>query len=52
MLEEFKDRVERMTLEPGQGGAFELFKDGDQIYSKLDTGEFPDEDEMIEKLKD
>jgi selenoprotein W-related protein len=30
-------------LIPASGGAFELKVNGDLIYSKLDTGKFPDE---------
>lgn len=51
ILEEFKDRVEEFTLVPAGGGKFELFKDGQEIYSKKETGEFPDEREMVEALK-
>lgn len=28
---------------PGTGGCFEIQVDGNLIYSKLQTGEFPDE---------
>lgn len=51
MLTEFKQQIDEFVLEPGSGGAFELFVDGEQIYSKLDTGEFPDEDAMIEAIR-
>lgn len=39
-----------MTLIPSEGGRFELSVDGQQIYSKLQTGRFPDEDEMVEEI--
>jgi len=29
-------------LRPGDGGRFEVFVNDTQIYSKLDTGEFPE----------
>lgn len=32
---------------PSKGGCFELTVGGKPLYSKLRTGEFPDEDEMI-----
>jgi selenoprotein W-related protein len=36
-----------MELIPTSGGAFEVTLDGEKIYSKLDTGIFPDTEEMI-----
>jgi selenoprotein W-related protein len=37
-------------LIPSGGGCFELSVNGDLIYSKLKTGQFPDEQEMVEKV--
>ncbi len=39
-----------MELEPSSGGCFELTLDGDLVYSKLETGEFPDEDAMVAEI--
>lgn len=36
-----------MELQPSSGGCFELTIDGDLVYSKLDTEEFPDETDMV-----
>jgi selenoprotein W-related protein len=36
-----------LELEPSDGGRFEVFVDGKRIYSKLETGEFPDEEEIL-----
>jgi len=33
------------------GGRFEIMKEGKLIYSKARTGNFPDEKEIINKLK-
>lgn len=33
------------------GGAFEVTVDGDLIYSKLETGTFPEDAEIIRMLK-
>ena len=35
---------------PSKGGCFELTVGGKKLYSKLETGEFPDEDELIEAV--
>jgi selT/selW/selH-like putative selenoprotein len=39
-----------MTLEPSTGGCYELSGDGQTIYSKLQTGGFPDEEELVEAV--
>jgi selenoprotein W-related protein len=39
-------------LEPSTGGCFELSADGKPVYSKLQTGEFPDEDALVKQLGD
>ena len=43
LLTNLKQNVKGLELEPGGGGCFEVTVDGDLIYSKLATGEFPDE---------
>jgi selenoprotein W-related protein len=40
-----------MELIPVSGGAFEVTVNGEKIYSKLDTGVFPDTDELIQKIE-
>jgi selenoprotein W-related protein len=37
-----------LKLIPSGGGCFELSVNGDLVYSKLKTGTFPDEQEMVE----
>jgi selenoprotein W-related protein len=37
-----------LKLIPSGGGCFELSVNGDLVYSKLKTGEFPDEQKMVE----
>ncbi len=39
-----------MTLIPSSGGCFELKADGELLYSKLATGEFPDEPAVIDMI--
>ncbi len=47
ILTQYKQKISSMELEPSSGGCFELSVDGKLVYSKLKTGEFPDEDEMV-----
>ena len=47
ILMQFKQQVSSLELQPDQGGCFELTVGEELIYSKLETKEFPDEDQMI-----
>ena len=51
MLTELKEKVKQFTLIPGTGGCFEITVNGELIYSKLKTGEFPDEDWVLKTVK-
>jgi selenoprotein W-related protein len=50
LLGEYKQRISDLKLVPGSGGCFELTVNGELIYSKLQTGRFPDEKAMIEAV--
>ncbi len=41
-MEEFKERITCLQLEPFSDGRFEVFLNGDKIYSKKQTHEFPE----------
>jgi selenoprotein W-related protein len=47
LLETYKQKIAALELVPSQGGCFELTVNGELIYSKLATGEFPQEHEMV-----
>jgi selenoprotein W-related protein len=40
-----------LELIPGSGGVFEITVNGEKVYSKKETGEFPDSNEIIAKLE-
>jgi selenoprotein W-related protein len=40
-----------MELVPASKGAFEVSVNNELIYSKLDTGVFPDSDEIIKQME-
>jgi len=46
-----KQRIGSLKLVPSGGGAFEISVNGKKIYSKLETGEFPDHDAILKALK-
>ena len=48
LLTTYKQQVRDLKLIPASGGAFELSVDGKLLYSKLETGDFPDEQAAVE----
>jgi selenoprotein W-related protein len=50
-LPKFKFDVEEWQLSPSDGGRFEILVDGELIYSKLETGRFPDEEEILTAIQ-
>jgi len=51
VLTEYKQQIKSFELEPSHGGCFEVTINGELIYSKLETGEFPEESSIIEQLR-
>ncbi len=45
------DRIASLTLVPSGGGAFEVTANGKKLHSKLDSGEWPDFDEVVRQIK-
>ena len=50
LLTTFKQQIRSLTLVPKSGGCFELSLDGDLVYSKLQTRQFPDEKWVIDAV--
>lgn len=50
LLESLKQKISGLRLVPVGGGAFELSVNGELIYSKLKTGQFPDEGQMLAEV--
>jgi selenoprotein W-related protein len=50
LLTTYKQKIRELTLIPLSGGCFELSVNGDLIYSKLKTGEFPDEQWAVDAV--
>ena len=40
------------TLVPGDHGIFDVIVDGATVFSKFETGRFPDPGEVIDKIKE
>lgn len=50
LLGTYKNRLGEVALTPSAGGAFEILVDGENVYSKLQTGRFPDERALIQEI--
>jgi selenoprotein W-related protein len=51
LLTELKQKIKGLTLVPAGGGCFELTVNGELVYSKLQTGQFPDEEWAVEVVR-
>lgn len=47
LLARYKRAISRFVMIPSTGGCFELTVGGTMLYSKLKSGTFPDEDELV-----
>ena len=43
--------MSELTLAPYGDGRFEVFIDDERVYSKLETGDFPDEETLVKKIR-
>ena len=54
LVRQFKQNIDELTLFPSDGGRFEIKVNDEMIYSKLSTGEFPEnltiEEEVRERM--
>jgi len=51
LTEAFPSQIDGFELVPSKGGCFELTVNGELVYSKLQTGEFPDEEKLVDELE-
>ncbi|PYS02839.1 MAG: selenoprotein [Acidobacteria bacterium] len=51
LITELKNKIQRLVLVPSDGGRFEVSIDGKRIFSKLETGRFPDYEEIRKQIK-
>ncbi|MBM3821837.1 MAG: SelT/SelW/SelH family protein [Verrucomicrobia bacterium] len=50
-LLKFKQQIASLKLVPSGGGAFEVSVNGEIIYSKLQTGKFPQPDAILKAVR-
>lgn len=51
LLEEFEDAITEFTLIPSRGGVFEVYADGERIYSKKATGRHAEYEDVASPLR-
>jgi selenoprotein W-related protein len=47
----FKRKVRRFVLVPSDGGRFEVSIGGELVYSKLETGVFPEPRDIVKEVE-
>lgn len=52
LLNKYKNRLGEVALVPSGGGCFEVSVNGNLVYSKLQTGRFPDERALLSEMDD
>jgi selenoprotein W-related protein len=50
LLTSFKQQIQDLKLVPSSGGCFELTANGELLYSKLKTKEFPEEKWVLDTI--
>ena len=50
-LLEFRQDIASLEIVPSSGGVYEIDVDETRIYSKKETGEFPDEDALVDQIR-
>ena len=50
LLVQYKRQISALELEPSMGGCFEVTAGDELIFSKLESGIFPEDDEMISEI--
>jgi selenoprotein W-related protein len=51
LITELKDKIKKLVLIPSDGGRFEVSINGKQVFSKLETGRFPEYQEIRKHIK-
>lgn len=51
LLEEFEHKIDDITLIPSRGGVFEVVANDDLIYSKKETGEHAEYEDVAGPLR-
>ena len=50
LLNKHQNKIGEVAMMPSGGGAFEVSVGDEKVYSKLETGRFPNESSLIKEL--
>jgi len=50
LMTKYQLKIKELRLMPHYGGVFEVWLDGDQIWSKRQTGRFPKDEQIDEAI--
>ena len=51
LMKQLKQNISNLILIPSDGGKFEISKNGKLLFSKLQAGRFPENDEILKLVK-
>jgi selenoprotein W-related protein len=51
IMDTFEEKFSALKLIPGENGCFEVTLNDELIYSKLETGDFPANKQILDELK-
>lgn len=51
LLTSLKQGISSLEMVPSKGGVFEVDVDGERVWSKAKTKEFPDEQALLQQVK-
>jgi selenoprotein W-related protein len=51
LADAFGKKIQDFKLVPSRGGCFELKVNGNLVYSKLKTGQFPNHEELLSEVE-
>ena len=52
LLTTFEQELSELTLKPGSGGVFEVWANGDLVWSRKEKGRFPEITELKQLVRD
>lgn len=52
LIKKFKQNITELSLLPSDGGRFEIKVEDELIYSKLSTGQFPDDADIEQAVSE
>ena len=52
LLGEFEHKIDDITLIPSKGGVFEVVVDGDLVYSKKETGQHAEYEQVAGPIRE